>query len=81
MYLHLGGSALLRHRDLIAILDMDNTSVSKITREFLRGSEEEGFVKSVSEELPKTYIICEEQGKSRVYISPISSATLLKRAE
>ena len=81
MYLHLGQDVVVNTGDVIAILDMDNTTVSKITKEFLKGSEEEGFVINVSEDLPKSYILCERMGKQYVYISPISSSTLLKRAE
>ncbi|MBE7042008.1 MAG: DUF370 domain-containing protein [Ruminococcaceae bacterium] len=81
MYLHLGQDVVVNTGDVIAILDMDNTTVSKITKEFLKGSEEEGFVVNVSEDLPKSYVLCERMGKPCVYISPISSSTLLKRAE
>ena len=81
MYLHLGQDVVVNTREVVAVLDMDNTTVSKITKEFLKGSEEEGFVVNVSEELPKSYVICEREGKVCVYISPISSSTLLKRAE
>lgn len=81
MYLHLGQDVVVNTNDVISILDMDNTTVSKITKEFLKGSEEEGFVVNVSEELPKSYVLCERNGRVCVYISPISSSTLLKRAE
>ena len=81
MYLHLGQDVVVNTQDVIAILDMDNTTISKITKEFLKGSEEEGFVVNVSADLPKSYILCERRGKICVFISPISSSTLLKRAE
>ena len=81
MYLHLGGDVVVNLKDVIAIMDLDVTTVSKITREFLTVAEEEGFVINVSEEdLPKSYILTEKDNESRLYISPISSATLLKRA-
>lgn len=81
MFLHLGGDAVVNLNDVIAILDLDITSTSKITREFLGVAEEEGFVVNVSsEDLPKSFVIAETNKKSRVFISPISSATLLKRA-
>ena len=79
MYLHLGYESVVNFKDIIAIFDMENTTVSKISREFLSVAQEEGFVENVSEDLPKSYIVCEIKGKSRVFISPISSATLLKR--
>ncbi len=80
MYLHLGQNVVVSDQTVIAVLDMDNTTISKITKEFLKGAEEEGFVVTVSQDLPKSYVICEEGGRNKVYISPISSSTLLKRA-
>lgn len=81
MYLHIGGDVTIRLKSVVAILDMENTTTSKITKEFLRMAEEEGFVIPVSEDLPKSYVIIEEGKGNRIYLSPISSATLLKRAE
>ena len=80
MFLHLGGDTVISQKDIIAIFDLDITTISKITREFLRVAEEEGFVINVSEDLPKSYVLAEHNRESRVYISPISAATLLKRA-
>lgn len=81
MFLHLGGDTVVNMKDIIAIMDLDVTSTSKITREFLAVAEEEGFVVNVSEDLPKSYILTEIDRKSKIFISPISSATLLKRAK
>ncbi len=80
MYLHLGGDVVVNLKDVIAIMDLDVTTVSKITREFLTVAEEEGFVINVSDDLPKSYVLTERDNESRLYVSPISSQTLLKRA-
>lgn len=66
-------------KNIIAILDIDTTTISKGTREFLRVAEEEGFVESVNQEIPKSFIIAEKNKKSKVYLSPISSVTLQNR--
>ena len=81
MYLHIGGQSMIKNSDIVAILDMETTSVSKKTREFLRECEKRGQVINVAEDIPKSYILCSENGEDRVYISQISSATLLKRSE
>ena len=80
MFLHIGGDIVLPVKNIIAILDMESTTVSKDTREFLRVAEEEGFIESISNDLPKTFIITETDKKSKIYLSPISSVTLQKRA-
>jgi len=42
MYVHLGGDTVVLQKDIIAIFDLEITSISKITREFLNVAEEEG---------------------------------------
>ena len=80
MYLHLGGDIVVNIKNIISIMDMENTSVSKITREYLSNAEKNKRVINVNfEELPKSYIITKEKNEIKVYISPISSVTLLKR--
>lgn len=60
---------------------MDTTTVSKISRDFLKFSEKRKQTVNVSFELPKSFVICNENGKMKVYISQLSPATLEKRAE
>ena len=80
MYLHLGGEVCIRIKDIVAIMDLETSSTSKITREFLRKIQKKGEVISVSvEDLPKSYVLIKDEEKVRMYISPISSNTLLKR--
>ena len=81
MFLHLGGDVVVKEKNIIAIMDMDTSSFSKITQEYLKNAEKSNDVINVSyEDLPKSYVICSENGKRKVYISPVSSLTLLKRA-
>lgn len=82
MFLHLGADITVSKKNIIAIMDLDNTSTSKITREYLKKATDEGRVININtEELPKSYIITEEDGERRLYVSPISSKTLEKRAQ
>ncbi|MCX7843328.1 MAG: DUF370 domain-containing protein [Clostridia bacterium] len=80
MFLHIGGDVVIPIKDVIAILDIESTTISKDTKEFLKISEEEGFIESISYDLPKSFIITEHDKKSKIYLSPISSVTLQKRA-
>ncbi len=79
MYLHLGSDTVVNTKNIIAILDLESTSISANSREFLKIVEEEGFVRNVSEEIPKTVVICEIDGQSVVYITNISSKALAGR--
>ena len=79
--MHLGQNTVVPMRTILGIFDLDNTTGSYLTRQFLKEAEENGRVISVSEELPKSFVLCEEQGVSTIYLSQLSPATLFKRAE
>ncbi len=82
MYLHLGQETVVRVRDIVGIFDMDNTTISKHTRQFLADAEKAGRVINVTQELPKAFVVCREgDGTETVYVSQISPATLMKRLE
>lgn len=80
MFLHIGGDVVIPLKNIIAIFDIETTTISKDTKEFLTIAEEEGFIHSISTDLPKSFIITESDKKSKIYLSPISSITLQKRA-
>lgn len=83
MYLHLGADVVVKKDDIIAIMDMESSSLSRTTKEFLKNEEMMGRVINVDvENLPKSYVLV-RYNKNRetfVYISPIATQTLLKRA-
>ena len=57
MYLHLGQETVIMQDDIIGIFDLDNTTVSKATRDYLAVAEKNKQVINVSFELPKTFIL------------------------
>jgi len=78
MYLSIGNDMAVRDRSIIGIFDMDNTSTSKRTRDFLTQAEKEGQIVPC-DDLPKSFILTAEYGFSRVYLTPYATATLEKR--
>lgn len=83
MFLHLGQDTVITTDEIIGIFDIDTTTVSKATRTYLSMKEKAGRVINVSYELPKSFILTfDKKTKEKfIYISPISSVTLLKRIE
>lgn len=81
MYLHLGNETVVKVKNIIGIFDLDTSTVSKHTRDFLRIAEQKGNVINITYELPKSFVVCNENGIKKVYISQISSTTLQKRFE
>ena len=81
MYLHLGKGTVVSKTEIVAIFDLDITSQSHLTRKYLSMAEKSGQVVNVSEDIPKSFVVCETNGKRTLYLSQMSSATLLKRAD
>ena len=79
MYIHLGGEYVVDEEKIIGIFDLENTTLSKNTRDFLSFCEKRKEVINVSYELPKSFILTSENNKNKVYISQISPSTLNKR--
>ena len=80
-YLHLGKGTLVRDDDILGIFDLDITSQSHLTRKFLSMADKAGRVLNAAEDIPKSFVLCVAKGKTRIYLSQMASATLLKRAE
>ena len=81
MYLYLGQNTVVKKSSVIAIFDMDNTTQSKTTMDFLRRAERQNRLISVSDELPKSFVVCSQEEGTTVYLSQLSASTLLKRSE
>ncbi len=82
MYLHLGQDVSVRYEDIIGVFDLDTSTVSKSTRDFLSEAEKRGQVVYVTSELPKSFIICDRKRNKKgiyIYISQISTAALRGR--
>ncbi|MBR1392420.1 MAG: DUF370 domain-containing protein [Ruminococcus sp.] len=82
MYLHLGNDFIVNENDIIGIFDLEKSSVSKYTRDFLSNATKQRRVINCTQELPKSFIVTlDEELTERVYISQLNCATLMKRAE
>lgn len=87
MYLHVGQDIVVRQQDIVGVFDIENTTVSKMTREFLTKAEKSGQVQYVNLDLPKSFTVCavpshnHQNRRQTVVISPIASRTLQKRVK
>lgn len=78
MYVSIGNDLAVRDTAVIGIFDLDNTTVSRRTREFLARAEKEGQVVPC-DDLPKAFVLTRELGMTRVYLTALSAATLERR--
>ncbi len=80
MYLSIGNDFAVRESSIIGIFDLDNTSTSRRTREFLDKAEENGEV-IPCDDLPKAFVLTAEYGFNRVHLTSLNAYTLEKRLE
>ena len=80
MYLHLGKGTVVDDREIVGIFDLDITSQSYLTRQYLTAAEKNGQVVNAAEDIPKSFVVCGDKGKKTVYLSQMATATLLKRS-
>ena len=79
MYLHLGQDYVIRTQDVVGIFDLETTTVSQRGQEFLNRTQKEGAVVTLSDELPKSYVLTTGQWADTVYLSGLSPAALERR--
>ena len=87
MYLHIGNNKNIEKKDIVGIFNMDDTTVSQITKAFFKKAEREGALQLVAEELPKSFLLVQKKKnvlkkdeEMRIYLSQLSSVTLMQRA-
>ncbi|MDO4811755.1 MAG: DUF370 domain-containing protein [Eubacteriales bacterium] len=81
-FLHIGQNVMLEDKRIIGIFDLDITSQSKLTRQFLNMAEEDGVVLDACEDIPKSFLVCDHPyHRQIVYISQLNTQTLLKRSQ
>ena len=66
---------------IVGIFDLDICSQSYLTRKYLTMAEKAGQVINAAEDIPKSFVVFQDGEKTAVYLSQMSAATLLKRAE
>ena len=87
MYLHAGNGKNIREKKIIGIFDMDNATISSVTRKFLTSEQKKNRVYSVSSDIPKSFILYTEENNrnkeinAKICFSPLSSSALLGRSE
>ena len=82
MYLHPGNGAAIAEAEILGVFDLDTASRSPLTRDYLKNAQLSGQIVSVSEDLPKSFIVCaSKKSTGRVYLSQLNSSTLMKRCE
>ncbi|MGE5675768.1 MAG: extracellular matrix regulator RemB [Mycobacterium leprae] len=77
MFLHVGADVVISLKRITAILDVKSCLDAESTRELLANIQKEKRVLDIAGGEPKSLVLTDTEA----YLSPISSLTLLKRAD
>ena len=73
MYIHIGENKVLRKKDIMFIFDLDSSTVSIHTRNYLNKAQREGRVVALGYDLPKSFIVARD---NKIYLSPFNTSTI-----
>ena len=65
MFIHIGGDIVIKSEDIVGILEIENTSTSKITKEYFRKNGK-NVINISSEDLPRSFIITKEKNENKI---------------
>ena len=81
MFLHIGNGRSVRKSDVIGIFDLDTATVTRTGKDFINRMEKEGMVEYDDYDLPRSFLVCEEEDGYRVRLSRLSTVALTQRLD
>ena len=78
MVLHIGGDVFVSKKSIVAVLSINTLKDSEITEKFLSDRLAAGEAVTLDKKC-KSVVVVEEKTGQRIYYSPISATTLMKR--
>lgn len=81
MYLHIGNGKSVKNKDVIGIFDLDTSTVSSVTKKFINKMQKENSVEYEDSDIPRSFVLTDENKKIKVRLSRISTVGLRLRAE
>ena len=75
LYYDIGENKAVSKDELIGIFDIDATTISSKTRNYLKKCEENGMIENVSNEIPLSFVLTDK----KVYLCGVLSKTIYSR--
>ena len=81
MYLNIGKDFFIKSSEIVGVFDLDKTTVYKVNRFYLSKMEKRGKIISVTENIPKSFVVCSSRKENKVYLSGLLPSTIFKRSD
>ena len=69
MFIHIGENKVVRKKDVVAIFDMESSTVSSVTKKYLSNAQKEGRVVALGYDLPRSFILMNDK---TIYLSSLT---------
>lgn len=79
MYLHIGKDYIIKNNDILGIFNIEYIKNTKEYKAMYKSFEENNDIINVSDNKEKTFILIENNGKRKAYITNIGVNTIAKR--
>lgn len=79
MYLHIGKDVIIKNDTIIGIFDLEYIKNTQEYKKMYDELKEKGLIINIADDSKKTFILVEENGIRKGYITNISSSTIGKR--
>ena len=77
MYVHLGQTIVVREIEILGLFDLDHITYNAKAAAFVNTAAQRGKLVLCTDDLPRSAVVTNQA----VYLSPFSTATLLRRLE
>ena len=81
MFLHIGNGKSIRKNKIIGIFDLDTSTVSQITKNYINKMQKSGRLHYCDSDLPRSFIVYENEKGQAMELSRISTSGLKIRTE
>jgi len=77
--MHLGKNETVPDREVVGIFDIENATLSKDSRAFLKAMQDGFKAVNLCTDLPASFVLTAGEYTDRIYISSISAKALMRR--
>lgn len=77
MYVHIGQTMVVREKEILGLFDLDHITYNIRAAAFVNAAQQSGTLIPCTDDLPRSVVVTDRA----VYLSPFSTATLLRRME
>ena len=81
MFLHIGNGKSIRKKSIIGIFDLDTSTVSQITKNYVNKMQKKGLIDYGDSDLPRSFVVYDNGKEVRASLSRISTSGLKIRAK